>query len=80
MRGSRGRGGSGSGPPTENHNHIGFLSNTGPDPLNNHKAIKPDSNRAIIGRPAKHHYLARRWRADDDPLKVAFGSSLSSST
>ena len=26
----------------KNHKHIGFLSNTGPDPLNNHKvATKP---------------------------------------
>ena len=31
----------GTGPPTpplKNHKNIGFLSNTGPDPLNNHKA------------------------------------------
>ena len=33
MRGSReGTGG----PDLENHNDIGFLSNTGPDPLKNH--------------------------------------------
>ena len=25
----------------KNHKNIGFLSNTGPDPLKNHKAIKP---------------------------------------
>ena len=31
----------GSGPPSENHKNIGFLSNTGPDPLKNHKAPKP---------------------------------------
>ena len=31
-------------PPPENHKNIGFLisySNTGPDPLKNHKATKP---------------------------------------
>ena len=25
-------------PPLKNHKNIGFLSNTGPDPLKNHKA------------------------------------------
>ena len=27
--------------PKKNHKNIGFLSNTGPDPLENHKATKP---------------------------------------
>ena len=27
-------------PPLQNHKNIGFLSNTGPDPLNSHTAIK----------------------------------------
>ena len=43
MRKSRG----GTGGPTstlENHKNIGFLSNTGPDPLKNHKATKPAFN------------------------------------
>ena len=41
MRGSRGGGGHrGSGPPSENHKAIGFLSNTGPGRLKNHKATK----------------------------------------
>ena len=31
----------GSGPPLKNHKAIGFLSNTGLDPLKNHKATKP---------------------------------------
>ena len=31
-------------PPPENHKNIGFLSNTGPDPLENHKATKPAFN------------------------------------
>ena len=39
MRGSRG-GGGGLDPP-ENPKYIGFLSNTGLDPLKNHKATKP---------------------------------------
>ena len=45
MRGARG-GGQRSGPPLspENHKNIGLLSNTGPDPLKNHKATKPAFN------------------------------------
>ena len=27
-------------PPQKNHKNIGFLGNTGPDPLKNHKATK----------------------------------------
>ena len=38
MRGSRGGGGSGL--PLNNHKAIGFLSKTGPDILENHKATK----------------------------------------
>ena len=30
--------------PSVNHKNIGFLSNTGPDPLKNHKATKPAFN------------------------------------
>ena len=37
-------GGQGSGPPLKNHKNIGFLSNTGPDPLKNHKTTKPAFN------------------------------------
>ena len=45
MAGSRGGGGgSGSGPPLKNHKFKGFPSNTGPDPLTNHKATKPAFN------------------------------------
>ena len=40
MRGSRELGHGG----LENHKTIGFLTNTGPDPLENHKATKPAFN------------------------------------
>ena len=41
---SRGEGGRGSVIPLKSHKHIGFHSNTGPDPLENHKATKPAFN------------------------------------
>ena len=53
-----GGGGHGVLTPPKNHKNIGFLSNTGPDPLKSHKATK----------------MAFRWRADDGPLLVLFGS------
>ena len=36
-----GGGGRGSGPTLKNYKNIGFHSNSGPDPLKNHKATKP---------------------------------------
>ena len=36
--------GSGSPPPLKNHKNLGFLSNTGRDPLKNYKATKPVFN------------------------------------
>ena len=30
-------------PSLKHHKNLGFLSNTGPDPMKNHKATKPDS-------------------------------------
>ena len=38
------RGGTGGPEPPEKSQNIGFLSNTGLDPLKNHKATKPASN------------------------------------
>ena len=48
---------------------IGFLSNTGPDHLKNHKATKLKCW-AIIGTPAKRHLMVFRWQAIDGPLIV----------
>ena len=36
-------------PPLKNHKNLGFLSNTGPDPLKNYKATKPAFN---VGPPS----------------------------
>ena len=48
----RSRGGAGGpDPPLKKYKNVGFLSNTGPEPLKNPKATK----RAIIGLPAKRH-------------------------
>ena len=71
MSGSRGGGGGGTGgldPPEKSHN-IGFLCNTGPDPLKNHKATKPAFN---VGPASAHqrnaNIMAFRWRADGSPF------------
>ena len=76
MRGIRGE----IGNLLENHKNIGFLSNTGPDLLKIHKVTKPTFN---VGPSSARHRnaikMAFRWRADDGPLLVLFGSSLPSS-
>ena len=50
--------------PLKNHKIIGFLSNTGPDPL------KPSQYSMLSHQPHAS------WRADDDPLRVVFRYSL----
>ena len=40
-------GGQGVRMPLKNHKNIGFLSNTDPDPLNNHKAAQPAFNNGL---------------------------------
>ena len=47
------RGDRGSGPPLENHKNIGFLSNTGSDPL---KIVKLPRQLSILG----HNWHARK--------------------
>ena len=49
--------------PPEKSQNIGLLSNTGPDPLENHKAIKPAFN--VLG----HHRLA-----NETPFKLVGGA------
>ena len=48
MRGSRRK---------KNHKNIGLLSNTGPDPMKNHKATKPALN-----------VIAIKWRFAGGPM------------
>ena len=68
-------------PPLKNHKIIGFLSKTGLDPLENHKATKPAFK---VGPPSAHQrnaiLMAFRWPAVGGPLIVVLGSSLPSST
>ena len=64
-------------PLTKSQRMKRILSNTGPDPLKNHKAIKPTFN---VGQSSACQrnaiQMAFRWRTDDGPLIVVFGSSL----
>ena len=72
------RGDRGSGPPPlKNHKNKGFLSNTGPDSLENKKTIctKPAFNVGpTSARQLNAIQMAFRWRADDGPILVVFGS------
>ena len=55
-----------SGPPPENHTAIRFFSNTGPDPLQNHKAAKPAFKVGpSLARQRNAISMAFRWRAND---------------
>ena len=60
--------GQGSGPhsPLKNHKSIGFLSNTGPDPLKNYKATKPAFNVGLSSARQRNAIsMAFRWRVDN---------------
>ena len=68
-----GGGGQGVWTHPENHKNIGFLSNTGPDSLKNHKTIKPAfSVGSSSARLRNAIQMAFRLRADDGPLIVVF--------
>ena len=71
---SRGGGGGDreSGHPLKNHKNIGFLSNTGPDPL---KMTKLPSQHSMSGHHRYASEMLFRWLADDGPLIVLFESS-----
>ena len=72
------RGGEGVWTALENHKSYRVRSDTGPDPLEMHKFTKPTFNvGSSLARQQNAIYMAFRWRADDDPLLVIFGYSLS---
>ena len=61
--------------PLKSNKNIGFLGNTGPDPLENSKATKPAFNvGSSSARQRIDIKMAFRWRANDGPLIVVFGS------
>ena len=69
VRIQRGDRGSGPPPPLKNHKNIGSLSNTGPDPLKKSQIyVASIQCWAIIEKQFK-------WRADDGPILVVFGST-----
>ena len=80
---SGGGGGAGGPHPPEKSQNIGFLSNTGLDPLKNLKATKPAFNVGpSLARQGNAISMVFRWQADDGLLIVVHvsGSSLPSST
>ena len=81
MRGSR-RGGGGvrGADPPESLKNIGFHSNIGPDPLKITKLPNHHSMLSHHRHASETPKMAFRWRADDGPLIVVFGSSFLSST
>ena len=67
MCGSRGGGrGRGSGIPLENHKTMGFLCNTGPDPLKTHKATQPAFN--VGPSSARQRNPIYKWRFAGGPV------------
>ena len=64
---SQGRGRTGDPDPhPENHKNIGFLSNTGPNPLENHKGTKPAFNFGLLSPTSETLFkIAFRCRAID---------------
>ena len=70
MCGSRGGQGLRTPPPPEKLQSIGFLSNTGPDPLKNHKVTKPAFNIGPSSARQRNAIIA-----DDGPTLVVFGSN-----
>ena len=60
------RGGGGRGrTPLKITKNIGFFSNTGPDPLKNHKAAKPAFN---VGHYRSASETSFQWRFADRPI------------
>ena len=52
-------------PPLKSNKNIGFLTNTGPDPLKNYKATKPDS---MLGRHRHANETSFKWCFTGGPM------------
>ena len=68
MCGSRG-GDRGSGPPLKNHKNIGFLSNTGLDPL---KITNLPSQQSMLGHHRHASETPFKWRFAGGPMMARF--------
>ena len=67
MRGSRG--GTGGPDPQENHKAIGFLSNTGPDPM---EVTKLPSQHSMLGHHRPATEAPFEWRFAGGPMIALF--------
>ena len=54
-------------PPPENHKTLGFLNNTGLDPLKNHKATKPAFNVGVEPSSARQRNAIHHRHASETP-------------
>ena len=73
------RGGGQGVAPLKNLNYIGFLCNTGPDPLKKQEATKPAFNVGpTLARQLNTIKMAFCWQDDDGPFIAVFGSSIPS--
>ena len=68
MCGSRGGVGWGSGSPLKNYKNIGFSSNTGLDPLKNHKATMLEFNDSMLGHKQHASKMPFKWCFDCGPM------------
>ena len=67
-RGGRGGGGGPTPPPLKNHKYIGFLINTGTDPLTNHKATKSAFNDSMLGHHGHASETPCEWHFAGGPM------------
>ena len=66
-------GGQGVRTPLKTHKNIGFLSKSGPDPLEKHKDTDPAFDVGpLSARQRNAISMAFRWQADYGPFLVAF--------
>ena len=67
-----GGGGRGSGPHLKNYKNIGYLSNTGQDPLKSTKLPKPAFNVGHQSARQRNAIYICKWRFAGEPMMVRF--------
>ena len=68
------KGGAGGPDPLKSHQNIGFLSNTGPDPLNVSKVSKLPSQHSMLGHHRHACEMPFKWRFAVGPKMARFNS------